>query len=91
MLKGHGNEADFRGFLQNWFLMSPLQYLSSRSDLSFKFFIKKRHPDSPSWGVDKMPIYTNFVKPLNKSMVVVHNIPGLIFAKLVLERAGLAV
>jgi hypothetical protein len=38
-----------------------------------------------------MPIDTIFFKPLNKSMVLVHYIPGLFFAKLVLKRAGLAV
>jgi hypothetical protein len=36
-LKGLGNEADFLGFLQNWFLMSPLHYLSGRSDVGFAF------------------------------------------------------
>ncbi len=27
MLKGHGNEADFLGFLQKWFLIDPLHFL----------------------------------------------------------------
>jgi hypothetical protein len=38
-----------------------------------------------------MPIDKSFLKPLNKSMMLVHYIPGFFFAKLVLERAGLAV
>jgi hypothetical protein len=54
-LKGHGNEADFLGFLQklpNWFLIDPLHYLSSRSNFDFEFaeifVIEKRLPDSPT-------------------------------------------
>jgi hypothetical protein len=35
-LKGHDNEADFLGFLQKWFLIDPLHYLSS-SAFGFKF------------------------------------------------------
>ncbi len=38
-----------------------------------------------------MPIDTSFFKPLNKSMLLLHYIPGLSFAKLVLYRAGFAV
>jgi hypothetical protein len=38
-----------------------------------------------------MPIDTSFFKPLNKSMVLVHYIPGLFLAKLALSSAGLAV
>ncbi len=37
LLKGYTNEADFWGFCRNWFLMSPLHYLSSRSNFSFDF------------------------------------------------------
>ncbi len=48
------------------------------------FVIEKRLPDSPSQGVDKIADRYNFFKPLNKSMVIVHYIPGLVFAKLVL-------
>jgi hypothetical protein len=48
------------------------------------FVIEKRLPDSPSRGVDKIAKDTIFFKPLNKSMVIVHYIPGLFFAKLVL-------
>jgi hypothetical protein len=47
-LKGHGNEADFLGFLQ---LMSPLYYISNSSNFRFEFaeiFVsKKRLLDSP--------------------------------------------
>ncbi len=48
----------FWGFCINRFLMSPLHYLSSRSDFGFEFakifIFEKRIPDSPSWGVDKI-------------------------------------
>jgi hypothetical protein len=57
LLKGHGNEADFLGFLQK---LGPqrsltLWYLLSRSAFGFEFaeifVIEKRLPDSPSRGV----------------------------------------
>ncbi len=45
----------FWGFCRNWFLLSPLHYLLSRSDLAFKFaeifVIEKRLPNSVSLGV----------------------------------------
>jgi hypothetical protein len=76
-------------FCRNWFLMSPLHYLPSRSDFDFEFaeifVIEKRLPASPSQGVDKI---FNF---LNKSIVIVYYITGFFFVKLVLKRAGLAV
>jgi hypothetical protein len=85
----------FWGFCRNWFRITPLHYLSSRSDFLFKFaeifVITKRLPDSASRGVDKIAYRYNFFKPVNKSMVIVHNIPDLFFAKLVLKRAGLAI
>jgi hypothetical protein len=75
----------FWGFCINRYLMSPLHYISSRSDFAFEFaeifVIEKR---SPSREVDKIAYRYNFFKPLNKSMVIVHYIPGLFFAKLVL-------
>jgi hypothetical protein len=80
----------FRCFCINWFGIGPLQYISSRSDFGFEFaeifVIEKRLPDSPSREVDKIAytVDTIFFKPLNKSMVIVHYIPGLLFAKLVL-------
>jgi hypothetical protein len=36
-LKGHGNEADFLGLCRKWFFISPLHYLSGRSDFGFEF------------------------------------------------------
>jgi hypothetical protein len=54
-LKGHGNEADFLGFCRNWFLIDPLHYLSSRSDLVV---------DSPTRraGESLWNRYSNFLK-----------------------------
>jgi hypothetical protein len=83
-LKGHGNEPVFRCFCINRFGLGSLHYLSSRSDFGFEF---RRYSylkiDSPHWwvGETRLPI---FFKPLNKSIVIVHYIPGLFFAKLVL-------
>jgi hypothetical protein len=78
----------FWGFCINWFGIGPLHYISSRSDFGFEFaelfVFEKRLPDSPSRGVDKNAYRYNFFKPLNKSMVIEHYIPGLFFAKLVL-------
>jgi len=72
----------FWDFCINRFGIGPLHYVSSHSDFGFEFaeiFVtEKRLPDSPSRGADKI------FKPLNKSMVIVHYIPGLFFAKLVL-------
>jgi hypothetical protein len=77
----------FWGFCRNWLAMSPLDYLSSRSAFGFVFaeifVIEKRLPDSPSRGVTRMPLDTIFFKPLNQSMVIVHNIPAFLFAKFV--------
>ncbi len=47
------------------------------------FVIEKRLPDSPSRGVERMPIDTIFFIPLNKSMVLVQYIPGFFFVKLI--------
>ncbi len=75
----------FWGFCRNRFLKSPLHYLSSRSDFGFEFaeifILEKRLPNSLSRGVDKIACRI-FFKPLKKSMVIVHYIPGLFFAKL---------
>ena len=77
----------FWGFCRNWVLIDPLHYLSSRSAFGFEFaeifVIEKRLPDSPSRGVDKNAYRYNFFKPLNKSMVIVHHIPGFFFVKLI--------
>jgi hypothetical protein len=58
-LKGHGNEANFLGFLHKPVRYTgPLHYVLSRSDFSFEFsemfIIEKLLPDSPSRGVDKI-------------------------------------
>jgi hypothetical protein len=60
----------FWGFCRNWFLVSPLHYLSGRSNLGFEFgeiFVfekrlpaitntgSRRLPISLSWGVDDSP------------------------------------
>jgi hypothetical protein len=63
----------FWGFCVNRFLMSTLQYLSSRSDFDFA-----------SRGVDKIVWSCPFFKLLNKSIVIVHYIPGFFFPKSVL-------
>jgi hypothetical protein len=77
----------FWGFSINWILIDPLHYLSSLSDFSFEFaeifLIEKRLPDLPYGGVDKIACRYNFFY-LNKSMVIVHYIFGLFFAKFVL-------
>ncbi len=69
----------FWDFCINRFPMSPLHYLSSRSDFGFEF--KEIFVIGES---TRLPIDTIFFKPLNKSRVIVHYIPGLFFAKLVL-------
>ncbi len=73
-------------FCINWILIYPLHYLSSRSDFGFEFAeifgIEKRLPDC---------ILLNSILFYSKSMVIVHYIPSLFFAKLVLLMAGLAV
>ncbi len=75
----------FWGFCINQFGIGPLHYVPSRSDFSSDFseifIIEKRLPDSLSRGVDN--IDTIFFKPLNKSMVIFHYIPGFFFAKLI--------
>jgi hypothetical protein len=69
----------FWGFCITRFGICPLHYISSRSNFGFKFteifVIEKRLPDSASRGVDKIAYRYN----LNKSMVIVHYIPGLFF------------
>ncbi len=63
-LKGNGNERIFWGFCINRLGISPLHYVSSRSDFGFEFaeifVIEKRLPDSPSRGVDKITYRYNF-------------------------------
>ena len=49
----------FWGFRRNWFLMSPLHYLSGRSDFGFEFaeifVFEKRLPVSVIRGVGDSP------------------------------------
>jgi hypothetical protein len=77
----------FWGFCIIRFGICPLHYVSSRSDSGFEFaeifVIEKRLPNSPSQESTRLPIDTIFFKPLNKSMVIVHYIPGFFFAKLI--------
>jgi hypothetical protein len=58
-LKGHGNEADFLGFLQKLGPHRSLTLPFSRSAFGFEFaeifVIKKRLPDSVSRGVGDSP------------------------------------
>ncbi len=55
VLKGHGNEADFLGFL-----MSPLHYLSGRSNFGFEFaeifIFEKRLPAITDTGSRRLPV-----------------------------------
>jgi hypothetical protein len=78
----------FWGFSINWFLMNPLQYLSSRSDFGFEFVeifvIKKQLPTCRDWESKRFSRVALFFKLLNKSIVIVHYIRGFFFAKLVL-------
>ncbi len=74
----------FRGFCINRFGLGPLHYISSRSDFGFEFeeifIFKNPLPALVSRGVDKIAWSILFFKPLNNSIVIVHYIPGLLFA-----------
>jgi len=77
----------FWGFCRNRLLMSPLHYCTFQAVPIFASNLRRylsSKNDSPTCHVDKMAYRYNFFKPLNKPMVMVHNIPGLFFAKLVL-------
>jgi hypothetical protein len=77
----------FWGFCINWFGIGPLHYVSSRSDFDLELVeIFKSKNDSPTHRVresTRMLIDTIFFKPLNRSMVIVHYIHALFFAKLI--------
>jgi hypothetical protein len=77
----------FLVFCINRFGIGPLHDVSSRSNFGFEFaeifVIEKRLPYSPSWESSRMPIVTIFFKSLIKSIVIVHHIPGIFFAKLI--------
>ena len=78
-LKGHGNEADFLGFLHK-----SVRHRSFTVHFEpFRFWLRIRG-DIRNRKTTRMPIVTSLFKPLNKSMVLVHYIPGLFFANLVL-------
>ena len=78
----------FLCFCINRFSLGPLHYMSSRSDFGFEFseifVFENRLPALVSRGVNKIAWSIHFFKPLNNSIVIVHYIPGLFFAKLVL-------
>ncbi len=78
-LKGHGNGADFLGFLNK---SIPHEYLALLFE-PFRFCLRIRG-DIRNRKATRLPIDTIFFKPLNKSMVIVPYIPGLFFAKLAL-------
>jgi hypothetical protein len=50
----------FWGFCRNWFLMSPLHYLSGRSDFGFEFteifVFEKRLPAITDTGSHRLPV-----------------------------------
>ncbi len=54
----------FWGFCRNWFLMSPLHYLSSRSDFGFEFaeifIFEKRLPAITDMGSPRLRITLRF-------------------------------
>jgi hypothetical protein len=78
----------FWGFCINRLAIGPLHYISSRSDfwLRIRGVIRNRKttPQLAESGSRQDSYRYNFFKSLNKSMVIVHSIPGLFFAKLVL-------
>jgi hypothetical protein len=66
----------FWGFCINRFGIGPLHYVSSRSDVGFKFaeifVIKNQSPTHQVGESKRLPIDIIFFKHLNKSMVIVH-------------------
>jgi hypothetical protein len=80
VLKGHGNEADFLGFLHK---LDPHRSLTLPFE-PFRFWLRirgdirnrKKTPYSPSRESTRLHIGTIFFNPLNKSMVIVnYNLP----------------
>ena len=84
-LKGHGNEADFLGVLQksvrHRFL--TLNFEPFGFGLRIRGDIRNRKTTRRVGESTRMPLDTIFFKPLNQSMVIVHNIPAFLFAKFV--------
>jgi hypothetical protein len=85
VLKGHGNETDFLGFLQksvrHRFL--TLNFEPFLFGLRIRGDIRNQKTTRRVGESTRMPIDTIFFKPLNKSMVIVHYIPGFFFVKLI--------
>jgi hypothetical protein len=79
VLKGHGYEAEFLGFLHK--PVRPFRFwLRNRGDI----YNQKNHSPTRRVGeLTRLPMDTIFFKPLNKSMVIVHYISGFFFAKLI--------
>jgi hypothetical protein len=77
-LKRHGNEADFLGVLQK----SVRHRFLTLNFEPFRYGLRIRG-DIRNRKTTRMPIDTIFFKPLNKSMVIVHYIPGFFFVKLI--------
>ncbi len=84
-LKGHGNEADFLGFLQKSVRQGflTLHFEPFRFGLRIRGDISNRKTTPRLGESTRMPRDTIFFKPLNKSMVLVHYIPGFFFVKLI--------
>ncbi len=82
-VKGHGNEADFLGVLQKsvWHRFLTLNFEPFRFGLRIRGDIHNRKTTSRE--STRMPIDTIFFIPFNKSMVIVHYIPGFFFVKLI--------
>ncbi len=84
-LKGHGNEADFLGFLQKSVrhIFLTLNFEPFRFGLRIRGDIRNRKTTRRVGESTRMPKDTIFFKPLKKSMVIVHYIPGFFFVKLI--------
>jgi hypothetical protein len=81
-LKGHGNEADFLGFLHKlfWHRSLTLHFEPFRFWLRILGDIRNQKTTRGVGESTRMPINTIFFKPLNKSMVIVYILhPRLIF------------
>ncbi len=65
-LKGHGNEADFLGFLHKpvWHRFLTLCFEPFRFWLQIRGDIRSQKTNSPSLGVNKIAYRYNFFKPL---------------------------
>jgi hypothetical protein len=75
----------FWGFYIKRFGKGPLHYISShfRFWLRIRGDIRNRKTTRRVGESARMPIDTIFFKPLKKSVVIVHYISGIFFAKLI--------